>query len=202
DGRIDYLGRTDHQVKIRGFRIEPGEIEQALTGHPAVRQAVVTPHETADGDRRLVAHCAVAAPSPELALELRRFAADTLPAHMVPSAVVTLDALPLTGSGKVDRRALPAPDFRLFAGGRAARTAREELLCGLFAEVLGVTGRVSADDDFFALGGHSLLAMKLVSRVRTALAAEIDVRDVFEAPTVAGLAQRLDGGGTRLALTA
>ncbi|XEC30223.1 amino acid adenylation domain-containing protein [Streptomyces fradiae] len=202
DGRIDYLGRTDHQVKIRGFRIEPGEIEQALTRHPAVHQAVVTPHETADGDRRLVAHCAVAAPSPELALELRRFVADALPAYMVPAAVVTLDALPLTGSGKVDRRALPAPDFQLFTGGRAARTAREELLCGLFAEVLGAPAPLTVDDDFFALGGHSLLAMKLVSRVRTVLAAEIDVRDVFEAPTVAGLAQRLDGTGTRTALTA
>ncbi|WP_051892658.1 amino acid adenylation domain-containing protein [Streptomyces erythrochromogenes] len=202
DGRIDYLGRTDHQVKIRGFRIEPGEIEQELTRHPAVRQAVVTPHESADGDRRLVAHCAVTAPSPELSLELRRFAAQALPAHMVPAAVVTLDALPLTGSGKVDRRALPAPDFQLFAGGRAARTAREELLCGLFGEVLGATGQVSIDDDFFALGGHSLLAMQLVSRVRTVFAAEIGVRDVFEAPTVAGLAQRLDGAGARLALTA
>ncbi|MEU6301091.1 amino acid adenylation domain-containing protein, partial [Streptomyces erythrochromogenes] len=202
DGRIDYLGRTDHQVKIRGFRIEPGEIEQELTRHPAVRQAVVTPHEGADGDRRLVAHCAVTEPSPELSLELKRFVAQTLPAHMVPAAVVTLDALPLTGSGKVDRRALPAPDLQLFAGGRAARTAREELLCGLFGEVLGATGQVSIDDDFFALGGHSLLAMQLVSRVRTVFAAEIGVRDVFEAPTVAGLAQRLDGDGARLALTA
>ncbi|MEU9232419.1 amino acid adenylation domain-containing protein [Streptomyces subrutilus] len=202
DGRIDYLGRTDHQVKIRGFRIEPGEIEHELTRHPAVRQAVVAPHESPDGDRRLVAHCAVTAPSPELAVELRRFVAQALPAHMVPAAVVTLDALPLTGSGKVDRRALPAPDFRLFTGGRAARTAREELLCGLLAEVLGVPGPLSVDDDFFALGGHSLLAMRLVSRVRAVFAAEIDVRDVFEAPTVAGLAQRLDGAGSRLALTA
>ncbi|MFD4247094.1 amino acid adenylation domain-containing protein, partial [Streptomyces sp. NPDC058525] len=202
DGRIDYLGRTDHQVKIRGFRIEPGEIEHELTRHPAVRQAVVAPHDSPDGDRRLVAHCAVTAPSPELAVELRRFVAQTLPAHMVPAAVVTLDALPLTGSGKVDRRALPAPDYLLFAGGRAARTAREELLCGLLAEVLGVPGPLSVDDDFFALGGHSLLAMRLVSRVRSVFAAEIDVRDVFEAPTVAGLAQRLDGAGARLALSA
>ncbi|MFF5970812.1 amino acid adenylation domain-containing protein [Streptomyces sp. NPDC012769] len=202
DGRIDYLGRTDHQVKIRGFRIEPGEIEQVLTRHPAVRQAVVTPHESADGDRRLVAHCAVTTPVPELALELKRFAAEALPSFMVPAAVVTLDALPLTGSGKVDRRALPAPDFQLFTGGRAPRTAREQLLGDLFGEVLGGTGPLSIDDDFFALGGHSLLAMKLVSRVRTVFAAEIGVRDVFEAPTVAGLAQRLDGAGARLALTA
>ncbi|CAN3979390.1 Polyketide synthase modules and related proteins [Kitasatospora purpeofusca] len=198
DGGIDYLGRTDHQVKIRGFRIELGEIEQALTRHEAVRQTVVTVHEGTDGDRRLVAHCATTTASAadraaELAQELRRFAAEWLPAHMVPAAVVPLDALPLTGSGKVDRRALPAPDFALFTGGRAARTAREEILCGLFGEVLGVE-RVSIDDDFFALGGHSLLAMKLAARVRATLGTELGIRDVFEAPTVAGLAQRLDGG--------
>ncbi|WP_166802879.1 non-ribosomal peptide synthetase [Streptomyces sp. ICN441] len=199
DGLIEYLGRTDDQVKIRGFRIEPGEIEQVLTRHAAVRQAVVTPHESADGDRRLVAHCAVTEPGHELDVELRRFAAEVLPSHMVPSAVVTLDALPLTGSGKVDRRALPEPDFRVFAGGRAARSAREEILCGVFGEVLGVVGGgpVSVDDDFFALGGHSLLATKLVSRVRSVFGAEIGVRDVFEAPTVAGLVRRLDGGGAR-----
>ncbi|MDY0815146.1 non-ribosomal peptide synthetase [Kitasatospora purpeofusca] len=203
DGGIDYLGRTDHQVKVRGFRIELGEIEQVLVRHAAVRQAVVTLHEGADGDRRLVAHCATpTGASPELALELRRFAAETLPGHMVPAAVVPLAALPLTGSGKVDRRALPAPDFALFAGGRAARTAREELLCGLFGDVLGLD-RVSVDDDFFALGGHSLLAMKLAGRVRSVLGAELGIRDVFEAPTVAGLVQRLDGGAdARPALTA
>ncbi|MFJ4097366.1 amino acid adenylation domain-containing protein [Kitasatospora sp. NPDC089913] len=195
DGGIDYLGRTDDQVKLRGFRIELGEIEQALTRHEAVRQTVVTLHEGADGDRRLVAHCATGttAPGAELAQELRRFAAEWLPAHMVPAAVVPLDTLPLTGSGKVDRRALPAPDFALFGGGRAARTAHEEILCGLFGEVLGVD-RVSIDDDFFALGGHSLLAMKLAARVRAVLGTELGIRDVFEAPTVAGLALRLDGG--------
>ncbi|MGW2547523.1 condensation domain-containing protein, partial [Kitasatospora sp. NPDC001574] len=201
DGRVEYLGRTDHQVKVRGFRIELGEIEQVLARHETVRQAVVTLHESADGDRRLVAHCATAAPGTELALELRRFAAESLPAHMVPSAVVTLDTLPLTGSGKIDRRALPDPDFGLFAGGRAARTAREELLCGLVAEVLGLP-TVSIDDDFFALGGHSLLAIKLVSRVRSALGAELGIRDVFEAPTVAGLDRRLGGSDARPALTA
>ncbi|MFB8204887.1 amino acid adenylation domain-containing protein [Kitasatospora purpeofusca] len=195
DGGIDYLGRTDDQVKLRGFRIELGEIEQALTRHEAVRQTVVTLYEGADGDRRLVAHCATGTSDSgvELAQELRRFAAEWLPAHMVPAAVVPLDALPLTGSGKVDRRALPAPDFALFTGGRAPRTAREEILCGLVGEVLGVD-RVSIDDDFFALGGHSLLAMKLAARVRATLGTELGIRDVFEAPTVAGLAQRLDGG--------
>ncbi|MEV7190138.1 amino acid adenylation domain-containing protein, partial [Kitasatospora sp. NPDC093102] len=168
DGGVEYLGRTDHQVKIRGFRIELGEIEQVLARHPAVRQAVVTVRESDTGDRRLVAHCTVGQESPELAVELRRFAAESLPGYMVPAAVVLLDALPLTGSGKVDHRALPEPDFGALSAGRAARTPQEEILCGLFAEVLGLEA-VGIDDDFFELGGHSLLATKLLSRVRAAL---------------------------------
>ncbi|MFF2045169.1 amino acid adenylation domain-containing protein [Kitasatospora sp. NPDC058170] len=195
DGQLDYLGRTDHQVKIRGFRIELGEIEQVLTRHAAVRQAVVAIHTGDTGDRRLVAYCTVAEEAPELAVDLRRFAAETLPGYMVPAAVVLLAALPLTGSGKVDHRALPAPDFGAFAGGRAARTPQEGILCGLFGEVLGLD-TVGIDDDFFALGGHSLLAIKLLSRVRTTLGAELGIRDVFEAPTVAGLAGRLASADT------
>ncbi|MEV7942015.1 condensation domain-containing protein, partial [Kitasatospora sp. NPDC088264] len=201
---IEYLGRTDDQVKIRGFRIELGEIEQALTRHPAVRQTVVTVRESSEGDRRLVAYCAVdGAAAPELAHALRRFAGESLPGYMVPAAVVPLDALPLTGSGKVDRRALPAPDFAALAaaGGRTARSPQEEILCGLLAEVLGLDA-VGADDDFFALGGHSLLATRLLSRVRSVLGVELGIRDVFEAPTAAGLAGRLDAGCDRLALSA
>ncbi|MFD4657159.1 amino acid adenylation domain-containing protein [Kitasatospora sp. NPDC058444] len=205
DGGVEYLGRTDHQVKIRGFRVELGEIEQVLARHPAVRQAVVTVRESDTGDRRLVAHCTVGQDSPELAVELRRFAAETLPGYMVPAAVVLLDTLPLTGSGKVDHRALPAPDFGALSAGRAARTPREEILCGLFAEVLGLDA-VGIDDDFFDLGGHSLLATKLLSRVRSVLGAELGIRDVFEAPSVAGLdarlAVRLDAGARRTALSA
>ncbi|MFJ4594491.1 amino acid adenylation domain-containing protein [Kitasatospora sp. NPDC088861] len=203
DGGIEYLGRTDDQVKIRGFRIELGEIEQALTRHPAVRQTVVTVRESCEGDRRLVAYCAVdGAAAPELAHTLRRFAGESLPGYMVPAAVVPLDALPLTGSGKVDHRALPAPDFAALAasGGRAARSPQEEILCGLLAEVLGLDA-VGVEDDFFALGGHSLLATRLLSRVRSVLGAELGIRDVFEAPTAAGLAGRLDAGCDRLALT-
>ncbi|MGW3182659.1 non-ribosomal peptide synthase/polyketide synthase [Kitasatospora sp. NPDC001119] len=202
DGELEYLGRTDDQVKIRGFRIELGEIEAVLAAHPAVRQAVVTVRESEDGDRRLIAYCAVAEDAgPELGSALRRFTAESLPGYMVPAAVVTLDALPLTANGKLDRAALPAPDFAALAGGRAARTPQEEILCGLFAEVLGLDV-VGVEDDFFALGGHSLLATRLLSRVRSTLAAELAVRDVFEAPTPAGLAARLGSGAERLALTA
>ncbi|MEV8324225.1 amino acid adenylation domain-containing protein [Kitasatospora sp. NPDC056731] len=201
EGELEYLGRTDQQVKIRGFRIELGEIEQVLVRHDVVRQAVVTTRESDDGDRRLVAYCAVTEQIPGIALDLREFVARALPGYMVPAAVVPLTALPLTGSGKVDHRALPAPDFAEFAGGRAARTAAEEILCGLFAEVLGIAG-VGIDDDFFALGGHSLLATRLLSRVRSVLGVELGVRDVFEAPTVAGLAARSGAGVGRLVLSA
>ncbi|GAB7185303.1 amino acid adenylation domain-containing protein [Kitasatospora sp. Ki12] len=201
EGGVEYLGRTDHQVKIRGFRVELGEIEQVVARHPAVRQCVVTVRESDSGDRRLVGYCTVDRESPELAAELRRFAAESLPGYMVPAAVVLLAALPLTGSGKVDHRALPAPDFGALAAGRAARTPQEEILCGLYAEVLGLEG-VGIDDDFFDLGGHSLLATKLLSRVRSVLGAELGIRDVFEAPTVEGLTARLGSGPERLALTA
>ncbi|MEJ8641433.1 amino acid adenylation domain-containing protein [Streptomyces sp. MS1.HAVA.3] len=191
DGGLDYLGRTDHQVKIRGFRIEPGEIEHVLTRHPRVHAATVTVHEDGTAGPRLVAHVVVDGPLDHA--ELRAFAAESLPGHMLPAVVVPLDALPLTASGKVDRRALPVPDFDFLSSptGRAPRTPHEELLCGLFAEVLGLPGPVSIDDGFFDLGGHSLLAMKLLGRIRTALGADLGMRALFEAPTVAALGHRL-----------
>ncbi|HEX5718058.1 MAG TPA: amino acid adenylation domain-containing protein, partial [Thermoanaerobaculia bacterium] len=190
-GEIEFLGRLDGQVKLRGFRIEPGEIETALAKHPAVREAVVLAREDRPGDRRLVAWVVTEEAAPA-ADELRAFLRDRLPAYMVPSAFVALDALPLTPNGKVNRRVLPAPvDSPGEAQAAAPRTPMEELVAGLFADVLGVR-EVGAGDDFFALGGHSLLATRLLARVRETLGAEVPLRDLFEAPTVEAFAARVD----------
>ncbi|MFE6337528.1 amino acid adenylation domain-containing protein [Streptomyces sp. NPDC057798] len=199
DGVIEYLGRTDDQVKIRGFRIEPGEIEGVLAAHSDVRQAAVVARRdlATDGDPMLVAYTTGAADP----VELRRHLAAALPEHMVPSAFVALDALPLTPSGKLDRRALPAPELGPAAAGRRPRNPSEEILCDLFAEVLSVP-EVGIDDDFFALGGHSLLATRLASRVRSTMGVELPLRTVFDAPTVAALAQRLGTRSTRPPLRA
>ncbi|MEW9547326.1 amino acid adenylation domain-containing protein [Nonomuraea sp. NPDC050783] len=185
EGRLELAGRADDQVKIRGFRIEPGEVEAALAACPGVEEAAVAVRGTGSGGRRLVAYVRGRASEGELAAYLR----GVLPRHLVPSAFVLLDELPLLPNGKVDRRALPDPG-RPRAGGRAPRGPLEERLCALFAEVLGVEG-VGADDDFFELGGHSLLAARLVSRIRSDLGAEAGVRTLFDAPTVAELSGRL-----------
>ncbi|SEN18910.1 non-ribosomal peptide synthetase [Actinacidiphila rubida] len=190
DGELHFVGRTDDQVKLRGFRIELGEIESVLARLDEVAQAVVVVREDRPGDRRLVAYVLPAPGAVPDPARLRAFAARTLPEHMVPSAVVPLTAMPTTANGKLDRRALPAPEVPAPAASRAPRTADEEILCGLFAEVLGVDG-VGVDDHFFELGGHSLLATRLIARVRAVFATEADVRTVFEAPTVALLASRL-----------
>nr|WSY54830.1 amino acid adenylation domain-containing protein [Streptomyces sp. NBC_00886] len=196
---LEYVGRADVQVKVRGIRIEPGEVEAALLSHPTVGQAVVVAHGT-DAAKQLVAYVVPArtagrdpaAVDPD---ELRAHAVARLPEFMVPAVTMVLDRMPLTPNGKLDRKALPAPQAtaRLY---RAPRTPQEETLAEIFAGVLGVD-RVGIDDDFFALGGESLRATRLMARVRAALDAEFPITAVFESPTVAGLAARLTKGTTR-----
>ncbi|MFE7932588.1 non-ribosomal peptide synthase/polyketide synthase [Streptomyces sp. NPDC057456] len=182
DGALEYLGRADDQVKLRGFRIEPGEIETVLAAHPSVGHATVVLR-----DAHLIAYVVPARDgAPVNATALRAHAAEVLPAPMVPAAVVTLDALPLTPNGKLDRRALPAPDFAAEVTETRPRTALEETLGALVADVLGLE-RVGVEDDFFSLGGDSIVAMRLVARARAAGLA-FSPRDVFRHKSVAGLA--------------
>ncbi|GAA1964913.1 hypothetical protein GCM10009738_45710 [Kitasatospora viridis] len=192
DGELEYLGRTDHQVKVRGFRVELGEIEAALTDCPAVARAAVIVREDRPGDQRITAYV-VAAPGAEVAVEeLRRVVVERLPGFMVPSAFVVLAEFPLTPNGKLDRAALPVPAAT--GVGRAPRSVREEVLCGLFAQVLGVP-EVGPEEDFFELGGHSLLVTRLVVRVREALGVSVPVAAVFRSASPAALAGELDGEG-------
>ncbi len=190
-GEIEFLGRLDQQVKVRGFRIEPGEIEVALREHPAVARAAVVAVPDPVGDSRLVAYVVQTAGAPAPAREeLTAYLARRLPDHMVPRLYVALDELPSTPSGKLDRRALPAPGAAP-AGSTAPRTAAEEIVAGLWADVLGLEA-VGIEEDFFQLGGHSLLATRVVSRLRRAFGVELPVRSLFEAPTVARLAAAVE----------
>ncbi|MBW3654991.1 MAG: amino acid adenylation domain-containing protein, partial [Gemmatimonadetes bacterium] len=193
DGVVEPLGRADQQVKVRGFRVELGEIEALLASHPAVREAVVAAREDMPGERRLVAYV-VAAPGCEAldAAGLRAYLRERVPEHMVPAAFVALDALPLTPNAKVDRRALPTPpEVDGGAAGAAPLSATEEIVAGIFADVLGME-RVGAHEDFFALGGHSLLATRVATRARAAFGTELPLRVFFQSPTPAGLAEWLD----------
>ncbi len=184
DGRLEFLGRLDEQLKVRGFRVEPGEVTAALLTHPGVREAAVA----ADGDR-LVAYVAGSA-GPD---ELRGHLAARLPAHLVPTAWVPLDALPLTVNGKVDLTALPAPEPATAAQIAAPRTDAEVLVAGVWAAVLGLdAGQIGAHDDFFALGGHSLLATRVAALLRNAVEVDVPIRTVFDQPTVEKLAAAVE----------
>lgn len=193
-GEIEYLGRMDHQVKIRGFRIELGEIESVLTKHPDVELAVVTPREDQMNDRRLIAYFTSRrkpAPSP---VDLRMFLQNQLPNYMVPAAYMHLDSFPVLPNGKVDRKQLPAPDTTAYDfddGYIEPRTRTEQVLARIWANVLGLE-KIGIYDNFFSLGGHSLLATQVLSRIRDALDVELPFRSLFEMPTVAGMAERVD----------
>nr|WP_239062680.1 amino acid adenylation domain-containing protein [Streptomyces sp. SID13031] len=194
DGNLEFLGRVDDQVKIRGFRVELGEIEAVLAGGEAVAQAAAVVREDRPGDRQLVAYVVPAAGAVADPAALRDAVARQLPEYMVPAGVVVLTELPLTAHGKLDRQALPAPVFSFQVGGRMPASPREEILCELFAQALGVD-LVGVDDSFFDLGGHSLLAIRLISRIRSVLGVELAVRALFQNPTVALLAKALDQAG-------
>ncbi|WP_164014709.1 non-ribosomal peptide synthetase [Pyxidicoccus trucidator] len=189
DGVLDYLGRADSQVKVRGFRIELGEVEATLLVHPQVREAVALVREDMPGDKRLVAYVVLASAQAEAP---RAFLQQRLPEYMVPSAVVVLPALPLTANGKVDRKALPAPDAPASSAGYLApSTPTELLLADIWTQVLGVS-RVGTGDNFFELGGHSLLATRVVSRIRAVFGTELPLRELFSSPTLGELARQVD----------
>ena len=191
DGNVEFLGRVDHQVKVRGFRVELGEIEAVLRQVTAVHEALVVAQ-----DERLVAYIV----GDVAESELHNYLVSQLPNYMHPSAYVFLEQLPLTDNGKIDRRALPLPDVAVRSEAFVvARTVTERALAAIWADLLGLEA-VSVADDFFVLGGHSLLATQLISRIRRGLGVELPIRGLFEAPTVAGLARLIDGGGTAVTL--
>ncbi|MFI9050849.1 amino acid adenylation domain-containing protein [Streptomyces sp. NPDC053427] len=197
DGVIEYLGRADDQVKVRGFRIELGEIESALAAHPDVAQSVVVAREGRAGGKQLVGYVVPqpGAEAPDTA-QLRELLSRTLPDYMVPTVVVALDALPMTSSRKVDRKALPAPDPALFASAAARvapRTALEETLAGIWMQVLKLDG-VGVTDNFFELGGNSILSIQVISRVRKTFGIELSARALFDRPTIAGFAEQVAAG--------
>lgn len=194
DGQIEFLGRRDDQVKIRGYRVELAEVEAVVREHEMVREAVVVAREDQPGDKRLVAYLVAANEQALKTDKLRAFMREKLPEYMVPQTFVLLKALPLTRNGKVDRRALPDPEQEQAELRRdfvLPRTSTEEVLAGIWAEVLGLE-QVSVHDNFFALGGHSLLVTQVISRARATFEVELPLRSIFESPTVAGLADSIE----------
>src|SRR5438270_2937861 len=192
DGNLEFLGRLDQKVKIRGFRIELGEIEAALQEQAEVRQAVVIARDDEPGDKRLVAYVVPANPATELkSSELREQLTRRLPEYMVPRAIVRMEELPLTPNGKLDRKRLPKPEQQAATTYQAPRKVEEEILCGIWEQMLKLE-RVGVGENFFDLGGHSLLATQVISRVREAFAVELPLRVLFEKPTVAGMVESLE----------
>ncbi|AFZ12486.1 amino acid adenylation domain protein [Crinalium epipsammum PCC 9333] len=193
DGTIEYLGRIDYQVKIRGFRIELGEIESVINQYSAVQQAVVIAREDLRSGKYLVAYIVGDRNSPITSSHLRSFLKDKLPEYMIPGVFVILDALPLTPNGKVDRKALPPPELspEINEDFTTPQNPIEEILAGIWASVLGIE-QVSINHNFFELGGHSLLATQVISRVRSDLAVELPLRNLFEFPTIAQLAEQIE----------
>lgn len=197
DGNLEFQGRLDRQVKLRGFRIELGEVEAALNSHSSIRENVVIIRDDGAGNERLIAYV-VTEPSPEelTSNELRRFLEEKLPAFMIPSAFITLDELPLTQNGKVDRKVLPAPgdqELPKEKGHVAPQTVVEQRLVEIWSEVMKLE-KIGAADNFFDLGGHSLMATQIISRVRECFQTELTLRQFFASPTVAGLAQHVEAG--------
>jgi acyl-coenzyme A synthetase/AMP-(fatty) acid ligase/acyl carrier protein len=211
DGSVDYLGRSDHQVKVRGVRVELGEIEQALRAHPAVALAVAAVRDDAPGGRQLIAYLVPVAGSQAGGLvggpsasELRRFLAERLPEAMIPAAFVPLAALPLNRNGKVDRKALPAPDagrLRLDSAYAPPRTPDEKTLAAIWQDVLGHE-RIGVDDNFFELGGSSLLLVEIEARLREAFHRDIPIVEMFRHPTIRSLAEAMEAGGRQPAAAA
>ena len=194
-GELEYLGRMDEQVKIRGYRIEPGEVEAVLREHGGVREAAVVVVEEKGGGKRLLGYVVYRDGQRVESSHLRRYLQERLPEYMVPSVLLELTSMPLTANGKLDRRGLPKPDEvgqQGESGYVAPRTAMEELLCGIWSQVLGVE-RVSATGNFFELGGHSLLATQVIARVREVVGVEVELRLLFSAPTLEEFALGVEG---------
>ena len=194
DGNIEYVGRVDEQIKLRGYRIEPGEIEAALARHPDVAACAVAARQEESGDQSLVGYVVARDGADPSVTALREFLKKSLPDYMVPSAFVRLPAIPLTPNGKIDRRALPAPDPQAAmraAGSPAPRNPVEEVLAGIWCHVLGLE-RVGVHDNFFELGGHSLLATSILARLHAAFPVRLPLRTLFEKPTIAELSAAIE----------